>query len=410
VRRALEDEFARRLGGLAAAGATQVSADDIADAVRYGEDGTGYIALQVILEQLRAIPGTYNASLLDSARRVVYDCRAEIEGQPSPLDSLIPASVDEAYRGSATVAPIYARDGGMVRAGLAPVTGHHGVAGVLAVEAIPGYVPALEQFGRTMLLTTALIALAIGAFVVVRIRLDRRAAALERQLTRAENLAAMGQLTATLAHEIKNPLAVIRGSAQRLGKLEPEARRRAEYVVEEADRLSHTVARYLQFARAAETPGGSGDAIEMLDATLDLLEGELRSRKVVLERETGGPTTAPVRLDNESLKQVFLNLMLNALDAMPEGGRLGVRAGQRRGRVEIAISDTGPGIPAETLRRLGNPFFTTKAKGSGLGLFLSRRLVQSAGGALEITSRQGEGTTCIVRLPPARPDRGGERA
>ena len=146
-------------------------------------------------------------------------------------------------------------------------------------------------------------------------------------------------------------------------------------------------------------PGAAGDAARALGETLDLLEGELRARRVTLERSGTPEEALPVRLDNESLKQIFLNLILNALEAMVEGGRLTLTTGERRGRAEVSVTDTGPGMPAETLRQLGQPFHTTKAQGSGLGLFLTRRLVQSGGGTLTIESEVGRGTTCTVRLP-----------
>ena len=113
-------------------------------------------------------------------------------------------------------------------------------------------------------------------------------------------------------------------------------------------------------------------------------------------------TEAPVALDPESLKQVFLNLILNALEAMPEGGRLDLSRAERGGRFEFTIRDSGTGVAPEIAGRLGDAFFTTKARGSGLGLFLTRRLVQSAGGDLEIRGEPGRGTTCVVRLPRRR--------
>jgi signal transduction histidine kinase len=116
-----------------------------------------------------------------------------------------------------------------------------------------------------------------------------------------------------------------------------------------------------------------------------------------------------VPLDGESLRQVYLNLLLNALEAMPQGGRLEVAVVESRGKVEVTIADSGTGIPAETLRDLGKPFLTTKAQGSGLGLFLTRRLLASAGGTLEIESRTERGTRCVVRLPRARPAVGPRR-
>jgi signal transduction histidine kinase len=404
VRLALEGEFARRLEGLAAAGATQVRPADIADASVYGEEGAGYIALQVLLEQLRATPGTWNASLLDSAGAVVYDGRRDgLHGLASPLDTLAPSALALAREGIPAVSRPYRHAGMLMRAGLAPVLDAGRVAGVLAVEADATPPAALDRFRQTTALTALLIVLVIIVLVAVRERLSRRAAELERRLSRAENLAAMGRLTATLAHEIKNPLAIIRGSAQRLGRLDPEAQRMADFVVEESDRLSRTLARYLDFARGGEevagASGGGADAAATLRATLDLLQDELAARRVEVEHVGQRLESAPVPLDAESLKQVYLNLILNAMDAMPDGGRLTVALAERRGKIEVVVADTGPGIPAATLAQIGQPFATTKAKGSGLGLFLTRRLVRSAGGELEIRSEVGRGTTCVVRLP-----------
>ena len=99
---------------------------------------------------------------------------------------------------------------------------------------------------------------------------------------------------------------------------------------------------------------------------------------------------------------MFLNLVLNALEAMPEGGRLRVTAREPGSRIEVAFEDDGPGIAPDVLKKLGNPFFTTKAAGTGLGLFLARRLLQASGGDLTIRSEVGRGTTCIVRLPRLR--------
>jgi signal transduction histidine kinase len=399
----METEFAGRLEGLAATGASQVSPTDLADAHQLGEEGTGYIALQLLLEQLRTASRAADAVLLDSARVTVYDTRgAEQSESLTPLDSLARDALNEAYRGRPTVSEVYGRGVDARRAGLAPVLENGRVVAVLAIEARPEYLEDLSRLGRSLWLTTLVIGLALAMLGAVIVRMAWSSLRLERRLSRAENLAAMGRLTATLAHEIKNPLAIIRGSAQRLSKLAPEAQRMADSVVEETDRLSRTVSRYLQFARPAGGEGEQGDAVVVLEATLALLEGELRARQVTLQRAPTGPGSAVVPLDAESLKQVYLNLLLNALEAMPDGGRLEVAVAESRGRVEVAIADSGAGIPAETLRALGQPFTTTKAQGSGLGLFLTRRLLESAGGSLEIDSAVGRGTRCTIRLPRAR--------
>jgi signal transduction histidine kinase len=411
VRTALENEFARRIENVSAAIASQVSPDDIADVQLFGEDGAGYANILVLLEELRATTRVVNASVIDTARRSVYDGRGpEFLLEQSRMDSLAHPLLTQALAGKFAISDVYPFDGTVLRAAFAPIKDGNHVVGVVAVEGLVDYLPTLSGFRRTLLLATLIIAITIMTLAALFVRQTWSAAQLERRLSRAENLAAMGRLTATLAHEIKNPLAIIRGSALRLGRLEPEAQRMSEFVVEETDRLSKTVGRYLQFAKGAESAfeGGtllaraSGDMRATLDQTLDLLEGELRSRKVTFAREGQWPEATPVPLDDESLKQVFLNLMLNAMEAMPEGGRLVVSLAEERGRFRAAFSDSGPGIEPEVLKRMGHPFFTTKAKGSGLGLFLTRRLLQSAGGDLHIESLVGRGTTCVVLLPKRR--------
>jgi len=398
VRKAMEGEFAGRLEALAATGASQVSPADVADARRLGEDGTGYIAIQLLLEQLRTASRAADAVLLDSARVTVYDTRGADRAETlTPLDSLAGDALREAYAGHSAVSGVYGRGREMRRAGLAPVIESGRAVAVVAVEARPDYLDDLSRLGRSLWLTTLVIGLALAILGAVIVRMAWSSLLLERRLSRAENLVAMGRLTATLAHEIKNPLAIIRGSATRLGKLAPEAQRMADSVVEETDRLSRTVGRYLQFAKPTPDEDARGDAVAALEATLSLLEGEMSARRVTLERERGA-TTARVGLDSESLKQVYLNLILNALEAMAEGGTL-VVSDDARDAYEVSIRDSGPGIPPEVMDKLGQPFFTTRAQGTGLGLFMARRLVESAGGTLKIESAVGRGTSCRIRLP-----------
>ncbi len=401
----LESEFEQRIGRIAATAAREIGPGELAEA-RLREEGSAYLALQVQLVTLRTSTGVANASLVDSTGVTIVDAREPefAEGLPSALDTLAGPALASALRGRTSVSPPFQHDGELVRAGFAPVRDDAGrVLGAVAIEAAPAYLPVVSHLGRTLLviaLATMLAILVLAAFVV---RGAWSAARLERRLSRAENLAAMGRLTATLAHEIKNPLAIIRGSAQRLARLEPEAQRMADFVVEEADRLSRTVARYLEFAKGPEgaaAVAGGGDAAAALEATLGLLEGELKARGVTLERG-GRLEAAPVALDNESLKQLYLNLILNALEAMPEGGRLGVGVSGSGRAFLVRIEDNGTGIRPEIVERVGSPFFTTKPGGSGLGLFLARRLVESVGGELGIQS-DGKTTSCTVRLPRRR--------
>jgi signal transduction histidine kinase len=405
VRASLDAEFEQRLLRIASTAASQLAADQVSEARHGGEESAGYLAVQVQLATLRAVTGVDDASLVDSLRVTLVDARApsEAEGRTTPLDSLARAALLAAMGGEAAVSDPFHRGDRILRAGFAPVRAPgRPASGVIAVEAEPQYLAVLSELGRTLWLVALFSAVAIGVLAFTFIRAAASSSRLERRLSRAENLAAMGRLTATLAHEIKNPLAIIRGSAERLRGADPESRRMADFVIEESDRLSRTVARYLQFARGSESLAETGDGIAALDATLDLLEGEFKARRVVLERSRSGADSVTVRLDSESLKQVYLNLLLNAVESMPEGGHLRVSDRGTPERLEVVIADEGAGMAAEVLSRIGNPFFTTKAQGSGLGLFLSRRLVRSSGGDLEIRSEPGRGTTCTVRLPRTR--------
>jgi signal transduction histidine kinase len=401
MRNAFERESSQRLKQLAELAASQLSAQDLADARRTGPEGNGLLAIQAQLDALCTAAGLANAAVLDDSGHVLYDVRTGLvePGGASAYDSLAHALLVRARAGSSVALPALRRGALEVRAAAAPVPGARGV--VLVTEDNPTWGPELAHLRRDLLLLAAVSVLAVAALAALVMRANAAQLALERRLSGAENLAAMGRMTATLAHEIKNPLAIIRGSARRLGKLDGEAQAMADSVVEEVDRLSSTVNRYLQFARGGTPESGArDDAAATLAATLDLLEGEFRARECVLERDgTFAGMTVP--LDGASLKQVWLNLVQNALEAIPAGGRVRVSCRREADRVHVRVADDGPGIPADVLARLGEPFFTTRAQGTGLGVYLSRQLVQGAGGSLVVESRPGAGTSVTVELPLA---------
>ena len=401
VRSAFERESAQRLQQLAELAASQLSAADLLDARALGTDGTGLLNVQAQLDGLPAVSRLANVAVLDDSGRVLYDVRDGLvePGAVSGYDSLAHEALSGARTGTGVALPAFRRAGRETRAAAVPVPGLPGA--VLVTEAAPDWGVELARLRRDLALLAVVSVLAIAAFAGLVFRANAAQFALERRLSREGNLAAMGRMTATLAHEIKNPLAIIRGSAKRLARLAPEAQAMADSVVEEVDRLSGTVNRYLQFARgAAPEPGSHGDAFATLAATLDLLEDEFRARGVAIVR-SGEVAPARVRLDDASLKHVWLNLLQNALEALAEGGRTQVAWSLAAGRARVVFADDGPGIPAEVLARLGEPFFTTRAQGTGLGLHLSKQLVQSAGGTLLVESPPGAGTRVTVELPLA---------
>jgi two-component system, NtrC family, sensor histidine kinase HydH len=226
-----------------------------------------------------------------------------------------------------------------------------------------------------------------------------------------ERLAALGQMAAGLAHEIRNPLGSIKGAAQVLQPIgqeshDPGLTEFLDIIVEEVDRLNKIVSQFLDYARPYRGDQKPLDVNDVVRKTVQLLEKEEGAGKVEINANLveGLPQ---VRADAEQLRQVFLNLCLNAIQAMSGGGRLQVstslRRSTRRGAaaafLEVRFRDTGVGIPPGDLKSLFIPFFTTKDKGTGLGLPISQRIVENHGGTIEVRSQPGAGSTFTVLLP-----------
>lgn len=225
-------------------------------------------------------------------------------------------------------------------------------------------------------------------------------------LEEAHRLAALGAMAAGLAHEIRNPLAGIKGAAQYLQgeQLEADAKDMLDVVVHEVDRLNIVVSQFLEYARPFELHRSPDHVNTVVDQVLQLVRAQGVPDGVSVVEDLA-PDLPPVDLDRNRMSQVLLNLCQNALQAMPDGGTLTVRTRRRSGRrdtVEMAVADTGPGIAHEAQEKLFVPFFTTKESGTGLGLAISQRIVQAHGGELEVASRPGHGATFLVVLPLPR--------
>ncbi|HWI41189.1 MAG TPA: ATP-binding protein [Verrucomicrobiae bacterium] len=252
----------------------------------------------------------------------------------------------------------------------------------------------------------------VELYVVSVEEASKRLQAAHEETLRSEKLASVGLLAAGTAHEIGSPLAAIIGYADLL-EHEPGDAESADYarrIGREARRIDTIVRGLLQYARPSNPLVEAVAVAEVLEEVLDILraQGVLKKIEVHLESPAGVPA---VRADRNQLLQVFVNLILNARDAMPDGGRLEIsvqplggaetagRAGD--GKVAIRISDSGTGIPTENLERIFDPFFTTKdpGKGTGLGLSICARILESFGGTICAESRQGGGATFIMTVP-----------
>jgi signal transduction histidine kinase len=261
--------------------------------------------------------------------------------------------------------------------------------------------------------------LALAALGAGLLRLGRKYSALSDEHARAEQalrqrdrLAAMGELASTVAHEVRNPLNAIAMSARRLRRELPRGpdasdEQRQDYdellgVLEgETRRIDRKVQEFLAFARPPRLDVQRTDLRALVAAIAESAKAQGAARGVTVEADVSGAGWAEV--DAEQIRQVLDNLVRNALDAMPGGGRLTLRAKSSAREHVVEVADTGAGIDAAVLPRIFDLYFTTKPEGTGVGLAVTHQAVTAHGGAIEVDSRPGAGTRMTVRLP-ARPE------
>jgi signal transduction histidine kinase len=233
--------------------------------------------------------------------------------------------------------------------------------------------------------------------------LRNQAQELEQQLLASGRLVAVGELTASMAHEFNNPLGIVLGFAQGLlANMDPSDPdyRHVQIISEEAQRCEKLVQELLEFGRPKSADFAWMDVQEMIQKTLALVQPRASTGKV--ETDVKLEEELPhIYADPQQLQQVLLNLSLNAVDAMPKGGRLSINAKlDSPDHLTIAVADTGMGIDANVLPRIFQPFFTSKKRrGLGLGLPICDRIVKAHGGRIEVQSEPGKGTTFTIHLP-----------
>jgi two-component system sensor histidine kinase PilS (NtrC family) len=229
--------------------------------------------------------------------------------------------------------------------------------------------------------------------------------ALEDTSKRQDRLAAIGRMAASIAHEIRNPLAAMRGSIQMLrSEMNGESSQTElmEIILRESDRLNRIISDFLNYARPRSIVHTRVDLGDLLSQTFTLLRHspELKEQQIVQAKIPATPLFAEV--DAEQMKQVFWNLARNGLQAMPEGGTLRAEVGTNSDeRLRITFSDTGRGMPPDQVERLFEPFSSTTG-GTGLGLSIVYQIIRDHGGTINVRSRQGQGTTITIEMPGDR--------
>jgi signal transduction histidine kinase len=238
-------------------------------------------------------------------------------------------------------------------------------------------------------------------------RRDARIKSFEGELIKANKLSALGELASSIAHEIKNPLISIQGFARRIGATEDRDKleKYAKFIEQEADRLTQVLTKLLGFSRMDEPKKDFLNMNDIVDDTVLFMEHHLtrfKNVEIAVEKE---PDLPLVQVDRIHVQQTVVNILMNAAQAMPGGGKILIKTGRGDQYVFISITDTGVGIKEEDLEKIFEPFFTTKEKeqGTGLGLSLCKRLIEANAGKIEVESKVGEGTTFTIMIPVNQP-------
>jgi two-component system sensor histidine kinase HydH len=226
---------------------------------------------------------------------------------------------------------------------------------------------------------------------------------LKREVERSQRLASLGRLAAGIAHEIRNPLSSIKGFATYFGERYrdvPEDRKTAEIMVEEVERLNRVIGQLLEFARPLAVKKKPTSMETTIHHSLKMIERDAQAKHIKVETDLS-LDVSDVHIDLDRMNQVFLNLYLNAIEAMEYGGTLSVALDQREDlkSVRITISDTGSGIMKEDLVHVFDPYFTTKQSGTGLGLAIVHNIIEAHKGEVRVESETGMGTSVTIILP-----------
>lgn len=370
-------------------------------------------ALQPILAQVRQVNYLENVFVFNRARQSLADARPDWKpGREYTFFQLDPTAVDRAWNGQPVLSRQYDVENLHFSACYVPLDlgGTPAPDAICCLQASVEYLGVLDWLSQTLVIASLLgiaIIVFFGILVAVTFRsLDAAAQAVGQ----SERLAIMGQMAAKVAHEIRNPLGIIKGTAEVLRERAQKAGHPEEmfdFILEEVQRLDAIAENFLQLSREVplrKQPLAIGDVLERLCSSL---ETSVDPARVRITRRIA-PECPLVLADRSKLQQVFLNLLLNSVEAIQDKGEITVETRYTlatgpggTGEVVVEITDTGVGIAPGQLTAVLQPFVTTKKEGTGLGLPIAKRLIEQHGGTLTLTSTEGSGTTVTIRLPAA---------
>jgi signal transduction histidine kinase len=399
----LTQQLGERLANIASATAFGTDAENITRIKSKipplaGEDEKAYQEIKSFLENVKQNNQLADAFILDKDYHDILELTSDVSSEV--FLNLDLAAITQAFIGTKTHSHLYQVGDYYFESGFAPIYDSTGeVVAVLGVEADADFFQVLSSFKKTLIGAFVLSLIGIVILGIFFYNLSSHSRKMEEALIKSSALQAMGEMVATISHEIRNPLGIIKGTAERLSKkYNKDQDELFAFIPEEVNRLNEILTGYLEFASLEPKRKEELDMTSFLNETVGQIKNEFSKQNMTIKLETD-ENISKVKINPVGIKQVILNLLMNAKEAIIQDGHIKIKLQGQKDCLHIEIEDNGKGIKKKDLKRIFTPFFSTKPKGSGLGLYVVKKIVEEHQGNVSIESEVGKGTKVKIKLP-----------
>jgi signal transduction histidine kinase len=403
IRETFDDELGNRLIYIANTATLFINGNIIAQIKSGDESKPEFLAIQSQLTKLKNLNSLREIFIIDRNLNTLVDANTTVStGYRNRLLEIDASEIEAALTGSPQASVLYSLKHDYYKRGYAPIRNHaNQVVAVLGIEAGAHFSRTIIRIRNGLIIMGLISLMLIIATITTMNRLYTTLWKFEEQILSADKFRAVGQLAAGVAHEIRNPLGITRGTAELLkDELDnkEQALNRVNDIIAEVDRMNLIITNFLDFSRFAPLQVTEHNIHDLIEKTLQLCQYQLEQAQIKCIKEFA-PDLPNINVDGQQLLQVFLNIILNARDAMSNGGMLTISTGLMKNLIYIKIHDTGIGISPSQQSHLFEPFYSTKKEGMGLGLTISKRIIEDHRGKIEINSERNQGTTVRISLP-----------
>ncbi|MCG3121525.1 MAG: Adaptive-response sensory-kinase SasA [bacterium] len=402
LNRTLDEELANRLNAVVGLVARQVQTTAFADRVASGQRFTAKVLIDPLIDTLPVEVNVQNIFLIDRQFQVLKSNQDIFEpGEEISYLRDDSSEVRRAWAGEIVSSPVDTLFGNRFKAAYAPVRDSRGdIVCLVVVEASADFLNLLEPVQQQLVIGGVAILGVLITFAFLLYSAVSLFLRTQENLRRSERRAAMGEMAAAVAHEIRNPLGIIKSTAYVLRQRYENAAQPDElfeFIPSEVRRLNHLVNDFLSLTRDKQLNLAPHDLVKTVQNAIAMVRNDEQANGVAINFNRAAPSLS-LRHDEEAITQVLLNLLLNAIQALEGKGGIEVSLQEEKKLAHIIVQDNGPGLPVEP-EKIFEPFFTTKTRGSGLGLAVCKQLVEKHGGRISAESEKGKGTTMHVWLP-----------